>query len=185
VRVLVASFILVVGILFAGCASQIGRVTTNYDKFKESNVEVVQVGNTVRLMRLANTSATPTYAFVVEGYSSGNQAAWPNELVFLLDGEQMRLHGGSSLEDVNVSQYSVSYYERAIFPVTGQQIRRVADASSVEVRMYGRNRSFPGVTWDEPRIQAVGKFHRLFVQRDWDSMNSEERASLSKPGSGL
>jgi len=166
----------------AGCAAPIGRVTTNYDKFKDSNVEIVQVGNTVRLMRLAEGSKLPTYAFVIDGYSSGNRAAWPNELVFLLDGDQLRVRGDSSLEDVSVSRYSVSYHERSIFPVTGDQIRRIANSPTVEVKVYGRNRSFPGVTWDEPRIRAVEKFYRLFVQRDWDRLDADGQIEAAKPG---
>jgi hypothetical protein len=141
------SLLAAVAFILTGCAAPIGQVTTNYDKFKDSSAEIVQVGQTVRLIRIAEKQQSPTYAFVVEGYSSGNRAAWPDELVFLLDGEQMRLKGGSSLEDVSVSRYGVSYYERAIFPVTGDQILRVSKASNVEVRMYGRNGAFPGVTW--------------------------------------
>lgn len=183
-RQLGISLLAAVALMLTGCAAPIGRVTTNYDKFKDSTAEIVQVGQTVRLIRIAEKQQSPTYAFVIEGSSSGNRAAWPDELVFLLDGDQLKLKGGSSLEDVSVSRYGVHYYERAIFPVTGDQILRVSKASNVEVRMYGRNGSFPGVTWDQPRIQAVGKFHRLFVQRDWDRMNEQDRAAASKPGTG-
>ncbi len=167
-----------------GCAAPIGQVTTNYDKFKDSTAEIVQVGQTVRLIRIAEKTGAPTYAFIIEGASSGNRAALPDELVFLLDGDQLKLKGGSSLEDVSVSRYGVHYYERAIFPVSGDQILRVSRSSKVEVRMYGRNGAFPGVVWDEPRIKAVGKFHWLFVQRDWDRMSEQDRAAASKPGTG-
>ncbi len=180
-RISLTTLLIVIAIYLAGCASPgIGYVTTKYDKFKDSSVELVQIGNTVRLMCIADGSKSYTYAFIIEGVSHGNKAAWPNELVFLLDDDQLRLRGDSNLEDLAVVGYSVVYLERAVFPISGEQIRRIGNASKIEVKLYGRNRSFPGVSWDNQRIEAVNKFHRLFVRREWDRMSAEQQSIEAK-----
>ena len=133
--------------LLSGCggAPRIGHTVAEYDKFKDQTVELVRVGNTVELMALRDGNAPARYAFILEANSRGNESARPNEFIFLLDGQQMRLEGESELRDVYVfDRYNVIYRERAIFPVTASQLRRIADASTVEVRVYGENRSFAG-----------------------------------------
>jgi|GEM_PF-5458118 hypothetical protein len=67
------SLLAAVAFILTGCAAPIGQVTTNYDKFKDSSAEIVQVGQTVRLIRIAEKQQSPTYAFVVEGYSDGER----------------------------------------------------------------------------------------------------------------
>lgn len=159
-------------------------MTTSYDKFQGTTTESVQLNrNTIprsdiRLVRVGTEGQQPVYALLAAGYfnTGGRQGpARPNELAFLLDGQPLRVKGGSSVFDVSAQTTGVYYKEQATFPLTAAQIERIADAQVVELRLYAENGSFEGGTIAPDIQDAIRRFRDLFVRRDWDRMNETER----------
>lgn len=171
--------------------TQVGCATTNtgipingtqitYDKFKERHREYVQIGTAVGLSAIRIGNGNRSYNLTLNARTYGD-AGWYNEFVFLLDGQQMRIDGDSTLTDVNVSTYSVTYSEFGVFPMTGSQIGRIANADKVETKVYGKKQNSGSAEWDDKRKDAVRKFYRLFVLGEWDRMSPEDREEAKKP----
>lgn len=148
-----------------GCASTVGRVTSTYDKFKDSRYdEMVISPSGTRLIRLQEGRATPSFSFMFPYLFSGKRGpSNPRLLIFIADGKKIELAGGSKVIDVDVSQNGVTYGETAVFPVSPSEILTLANSTNTEYRLYMNRPEDPQGPVTEASKKAMKQFYDQFV----------------------
>ena len=178
---------LLLAILFSlfmpGCAATVGETTSRYDRFRDAQTDIVIISpESMQLVRYKEGTAPADFALIVPSLISGRNApSRPRELVLIADAQRFPLRGTSKLDDVLVTQIGVSYRETAYFSVSADLLRRLAEARSVEYRLYMSQADDVQGAFTEQMLQAVRQFYQRYVASPATGLGAAPSTSPAEP----
>jgi len=181
-------FILIAFFIFlSGCASPLNQIYVTHDEFegttKYSTICTLKTPTGYGMLEVM-ASQTPTTIIIgldkvitadkdtllsISAHFSSSRWLFIEDgesLIFLVDGEPLKLSGTGSIQNRDVSSFmgSVAVSEQSIYPVTPDIIKKIAFASEVKAKIKGKNEFITG-EFSEQCFENFKKFVNEVIEQ--------------------